>query len=254
VRVLGRFFADRGAYALDLDIADDLSRLNNHRPELLIYEDGGEYLRTADQGAAALIALLLFGPIGLCTMMSASMVRRDERRFQFAREFSLTHPGCLNSRGLPLLLRARPQKPKRPSQWAFLRTSWFGLIAAQTWIILAIVIFAIKAAAYVPIRGLRIRVNRPEITMRVPGIQPMRIRLERAAGHRPNIYIDSQLTSWDGFASDLQKGLNVRPPAWPIYLESDADIDWGYAVETIDAIHGLHAEVILLAPTKTAGR
>lgn len=68
------------------------------------------------------------------------------------------------------------------------------------------------------------------------------------------VYIDSQATSWNDFTGHLQKELSLRPPNWPIYLESDGDVDWGYAAQTIDAIHGLRAEVVLLPPTIGAQR
>jgi hypothetical protein len=44
----------------------------------------------------------------------------------------------------------------------------------------------------------------------------------------------------------LKKELSRRPPDWPVYVDGDPDLEWQYPAEAIDAIRGLHAEVILL--------
>lgn len=51
---------------------------------------------------------------------------------------------------------------------------------------------------------------------------------------------------WEDFDIVLQKELIRRPPNWPVYLEGDPNMEWKWAVKTIDRIRGLGAEVVLL--------
>jgi len=65
--------------------------------------------------------------------------------------------------------------------------------------------------------------------------------------NRPDIYIDSNQVSWQDFEPALREKLALYPPHWPICLDGDPGMDWQYAVEAIDTIRGLGAEVILLS-------
>ena len=60
------------------------------------------------------------------------------------------------------------------------------------------------------------------------------------------LYVNSQPVAWQDFAAILQLQLIQRPPGWPVYLQGESEMAWGEAVQAIDTIKALKAEVILL--------
>src|SRR3954454_18595887 len=82
----------------------------------------------------------------------------------------------------------------------------------------------------------------------LPGIQPVLVEV-RLAEHsqRPEIYVNSQPVQWDDLEAVLRKQMSIRPPSWPVYLQGDANMDFGWAAKAIDIIRGAHAEVMLVA-------
>ena len=50
----------------------------------------------------------------------------------------------------------------------------------------------------------------------------------------------------------LRENLAYYPPHWPIYLDGDPAMQWRDAVEAIDVIRGLGADVILLTRQQRA--
>jgi biopolymer transport protein ExbD len=109
-------------------------------------------------------------------------------------------------------------------------------------------VWVLQTLAWTGSTGLTIHLVNPGITAKTsPWIQPLRVRLEAVNSRaRPNLYIDAQLVSWEDFSAVLHKELNHRPPNWPVYLEGNGNMEWRQAVQAIDAIRGLHAEVVLL--------
>jgi hypothetical protein len=270
-RILGNFHADQGIYILNLDVHEDESRLNSHEPRLVIFESGGKFWSSSAHREYVLLALLLLVPVGIGTIIRAAILRRQEKLDVFARGCCLTHPAALGNAGIEhfekrLLMRTRAYletvgghrlRKRRPSkQWPFSRISWFGLIAATTCVMVFIAMSVAKSLDHVVSTGLRVRLLRPGVTAeRSPGIQPLRVRVASdGRSVHPRLYVDSQLVSWQDFGALLQKELSRRPPDWPVYVEGDPDMEWRYAAETIDAIRGLRAEVVLLTEEPASPR
>jgi biopolymer transport protein ExbD len=115
-------------------------------------------------------------------------------------------------------------------------------------LVLFLVCVVLEASSRRPTIGLKIRLLRPGVEgERSPGIQPLRVhvgydRLNR----RPTITVNSQPVPWEDLAVALRRELWRRPPNWPVYLDGDPDMDWGNAVQAMDVIQGLHAQVVLL--------
>jgi len=124
----------------------------------------------------------------------------------------------------------------------------FGLLSSIIYLILVIEACLFYSWDHPILYGLRIHLLKSEAPARSrPGMQPLRVRLEsHLPVVRPNLYVDSQLVPWENFETVLQKQLNRRPPNWPVYLEGDRNVDWLYAMNAIDKIRGLQAEVVLL--------
>jgi hypothetical protein len=152
--------------------------------------------------------------------------------------------------------RNRHRKLILPNAPAFSRLSWFALLIVIGLILLTISFGVLQILAYrVPI-GLRVRLVRPGIPAQsTPWIEPLRVRVVFAGPKvRPNLYLNSQLVSWEDFGTVLQGELNRRPPHWPVYVEGDPDLEWQHVVKAIDAIRGLQAEAVLLTTATASPR
>jgi hypothetical protein len=260
-RALGTFHANSGRYILELSLLQDASRLNARRPYLVIFESGGGRRRAYDAEGLAIVALLLSLPVGVSLLIRSGIVRRAEKQDAFLRTWPLSQPGPQP----PIPGIARPRsgnvelrhcRELRPwSAWPFSRTSWYGLIGTNAYLVILLPIWVgISGMPLVP-KGLVVHLAKPGIAAQSSaGIQPLRVRVEAVMGDvRPKLYIDSRLVAWEDFGAVLQKELSQRPPNWPVYVEGSRDMEWGHAVRAIDTIRGLHAQVVLLTPSRESG-
>jgi hypothetical protein len=264
-----------------LDVLKDGSRLNSFTPRLVVLECGGEHENTEDRVLGAFWSFLLLFPVGTFVIIRSAILWRQEKSDALLRSHSLTQPGpqpqLTGAGGAPLLFpRTHVGGPTRlytrigdeyrhwelrPSnRWPFSRTSWFGVLGGIIYLLFYIVtwVVLVQLGHRIPV-GLRVHLLRPGVTaQRGPGIQPLLVHLVSAGPKaRPSLYVDSEPVSWEKFAAILQMKLRNRPPDWPVYLQGEGpDLDVGPVVEAIDAIRGLHAEVVLLTrrPAPTRGQ
>ncbi len=261
-RVLGAFNAGKGQYVLDLDVLQDGSRLNAGTPHLVVFEAGYWRWNTVDQEAGFFLVSLLLAAAGTYLILRSAMMRRRERLNGFATACSLTQPG---PQSRDLQVDAQPsaihsvtagwhyQRKLRPSnERTFSGLSSYGLIAAITYTLLFLIIWVIQSMDQPMPIGLKLHLWRsgaPALTS--PWIEPLRVRLKSAGLIvRPSLYVNSRLVRWEDLGYVLEKELRRRPPNFPVYLEGDPNMDWGYAVNAIDIIRGMHAEVVLLTPAR----
>jgi hypothetical protein len=268
-RELGAFQADKGRYVLNLDVLRDGSRLNAGTPHLVVVEAGSAGADADYQRTRAFFVFLLFAPVGLCLILRSAILRRQEAFDAKARACCLTQPGTPaiagvgHFRGTPAqaAMRAgsgvvggnRRRNLGPPKRLPFPRTSLFGLVAAIIFILVAISFGVLKTLGRPTYQGLMIRLLQPPAPAQAsPRIESLLVRVEFAGpGVRPNLYVNSQLTSWGDLSTVLRKELGRRPPTWPVYFQGDPDMPWEYAMEAIDVIRGFQAEVVLLTARTT---
>jgi hypothetical protein len=245
---VGGFYAKSGVYALDVEVLKDAGCPNSAHPRLRVVTLTNSY-------AGFTSPLLWLCTIGMCTGGILLVIGGGQRlRKPPPPVAPSVHNGTV---GGHFRWQRRPSKA-RP----FSGISYFGLIATITFLLVSISIGFIQTGLRLVPKGLRIHLVRPEISAErtpsvQPAIQPVLVRLESGErSGRPNLYVDLRLVSWEDFGMVLQKQLNQRPPNWPVYLEGDPGMNWGWAVEVIDTIRGLQAEVVLLtsAPASPRGQ
>lgn len=276
-RVLGTLRAGKGHYILDVDFALDGSRLNTGAPHLVVLETGGVREQTSGVGDCAILLFMLLAPVGAFLFIRSAAWRRAEELEALARASSLTRPwaefpaslavagagtsqfdavGRLQrtSARLTASVYARTTGARlclgtdRSKKPAFARVSWYGLIAVQCCLVLAVpACFLQFGFRPIPV-GLRVHIPRPPApTEADPGIQPICVRLEsHLLGEPPGLFVDEQPVPWEDFETVLRKGLSLRPPIWPVYFQGDPNMEWKWALVAVDRIRGLQAEVSLV--------
>ncbi|HTS46593.1 MAG TPA: hypothetical protein VMH05_01550 [Bryobacteraceae bacterium] len=235
---------------LRLEVLKDAGAINVLEPRLEIFEDGNKYYQATAHRYYAFLGVLLLAPIGICILIHSAIIHRQEKQGAFLRNWSLTRPGP----GSPIsgLFSRRtvavPRLKLPPVRQRIPGLPSIALIAVLTFEIVFIPICLIQVAMLRPHTGLRVRIRRTGITNpRSPGIQPLLVRVVyRGATVRGDLYVGAELMSWQHFPSALTNELKLRPPDWPVYVEGDPDLQWSSVAETIDAIRGLGAEVVLL--------
>lgn len=265
----GMFSASAGRYTLDLDVRDDGSCLNAASPRLVIA--AFEYLHPEvdDNLIHAFFLSLLLAVTGFNLFIHPYSARRHEEL-----TCSLTEPGPQpplidSSSGLPEVAVSRSRrtptaspttarehdrrKLSRSYVWPFQKASWFGLIASFICFFVLILICVLPSFRLVP-RGLPIHLLSPAIAAKAQaGVEPLLVRVESdGRSVVRSLYIGSHRVPSEDFDTVLRKGLAVRPPTWPVYVEGAPNIEWQSVVKAIDELRGLHAEVILL--TSREGR
>ena len=166
-RVLGRFNGNGGRYILDLNVLQDGSRLNARTPYLVIFESGGERWGAYDAGWRAFAALLLSFPVGVAVLIRSGIVRRAEKQDALLRTWPLSEPGpqppTLGTRTLPGSIDLRHHRELRPwSAWPFSRTSWYGLIGTNVYLVILIPVWLMSPRPLVP-TGLVVHLAKPGI-------------------------------------------------------------------------------------------
>jgi biopolymer transport protein ExbD len=121
-----------------------------------------------------------------------------------------------------------------------------ALMIVIVFMMLALPAQVMSAWAWVPTVGFRVRLMRPGIDgVPSPGIQPIRVHVG-FDGTRRVVTVNNEPVPWNRLGVALRRELRLRPPDWPVYVDGDRDMEWGRAVEAIDVIQGLHAQVVLL--------
>jgi hypothetical protein len=124
----------------------------------------------------------------------------------------------------------------------------YSVIVTNAFILIAMSIGVLQIIRNPSSTGLRVRLLHPKVTtVSIGGIQPLRIQIRFInRDTRPMLYLNSQPIPWKNLTATLEIELSRRPPDWPVYLESDREIEWENAAKAIDIIRGLHTEVVLL--------
>jgi hypothetical protein len=231
---LGLFRGGMGVYSLDIEVLKDASCLDARHPRLKVSAERESY----DDTCALLSWLCIFSiGSGASLLVIAGKGLRGKVTPPVAPQLQLGIVGAH-------LRWNRRSSIKRP----FLRPSWFGLIAANTFLLILIPLWVLQSGFHPVPKGLLIHLLKPKDSVQgLPWIEPLLVRVE-FAGHykRPNLYLNSRPVSWEELGPELKQGLIGRPPNWPVYLEGDPDLDWKFAVDVIDTIRGLQAQVVLL--------
>lgn len=261
-----------GTYVLDLNVLRDGSRLKADAPYLVVFEQGGTRAWIRDQMTDGAVAFFLLAPIGTFLLIRAAIWRRVRRLDALARDCSLTQPwyqlrqpvaaaggsrsgtagekprkapapaaARVSSLSVPGYRYPKP-KPNPANRPAFARMPWTALIMLLCCLVIAAPILNPVLNPPVP-WGLKIRILRPGVqSPSIPGIRPLLVRVARGR----ELFVDSQAVSWEDFDSVLRKELSRRPPNWPVYLEGDPNLEWGWPARVIDHIRGLQADVVLV--------
>ena len=140
------------------------------------------------------------------------------------------------------------RKPARVLPFSGL--SYFGKIAALFYTVLFLTFWFVTADAHIGPVGLTVHLMRPRVMGEPsPGLQPIQVRVTlRGSSKAPDVYLDSRRVSWDDLPLVLRAELSRRPPNWPVYVEGDPNMNYGFAVKAVDAARGLGANVVLVAP------
>jgi biopolymer transport protein ExbD len=91
--------------------------------------------------------------------------------------------------------------------------------------------------------GLEVHLQPPSAPQHDLGIAPLRIYID--AHHK--VYVDSQPVGWEDLASVLRKGMALRPPGWPVYVDADRDLEVQWPMRAIDIVRGIQMEVVLVS-------
>ena len=256
--------AGPGRYTLDLDVQDDGGCLKASKPRLRMLASREPYDELGDQG---LLSLLLIAT-GIISFAGSDVARRREARASFARAHCLTQPGPQSPMAVSspeparvripwVASRGRVWRTKAPHVWPFARLSWYSLLATITYLLLVMIIWVLQAWKPTVPLGLRVFLEMPAASVQsTSDLRPLYVRVTGNESNGPTgLYVDSRpVTSWEEFDEVLRKGLRLRPPNWPVYLEADPDLEWQKVVKPIDAIRGLQAQVVLLARPRARPR
>ena len=235
------FPGEVGTYDLDVEVLKDASCLGFAHPRRRVYTDKGRY---------AFVISRLLGLFAISMGAGASLLL-----IAGADHFRKPLPPVTLDFGSGIIRRHLPLKRKPSKGQLISGFSSYGLIAANTYLVILIPVW-VMISGEPRVQGLVVHLAKPGIAAQsTPGIQPLRVRVEAAAGNvRARLYVDSRLVSWEDFEAVLQSELNRRPPNWPVYVEGSGDMEWGNAVRAIDTIRGLQAQVVLLTPSTASGR
>jgi hypothetical protein len=77
-----------------------------------------------------------------------------------------------------------------------------------------------------------------------PWLKPLVLRIDA----QERWFLDGEPVTPEDFPAALKKSLSRRPD-WFVYLEADPNLDFRAPARAMDMIQGLHAKVILMAPT-----
>jgi len=261
---LGGFNVGDGRYVLDVIVSHDGGRFNSFNPRLAIFEAGGAQEASANQGSLAFWCGIVLITLGAGTVISSALHRLNEKFNSLLIAWPLTQqeshlPPLKRVEGRVAVLATRRPIPaeyllgdhRSSARYPLTNLSSFSLIAGTLFLCTFVFILILKCLDRAPRMGLPIHLPQlSQLSQEVPKMQPLLVRVELATSKsprdRPRVYFGSRPIAWVDFDTALQKELSRRPPNWPVYIEADSDMEWGWVVQTIDRIHGLSAEVTLL--------
>ena len=267
---LGEVQAGSGRYVLDVHVSRDGSRFNAFGPHLMVFEVGGEQETVGGQGFWAFWGLIVLASLGTGAVVCSAIRSRHEKSDSFFKAWPLTLPQpqlapprtdsgaprreAIATRRAPIVteyyLGDRRASARRP----LTGLSSIALMMLLTYFIVVVAMWSAYWFPLIPV-GFKVRLLRPGVAAQAsPGIQPIIVRVaceKRTAsdGQRrplPTLWVNRKLVAREDFETVLQKELNLRPPHWPVYLEGDSEMDWQHAVQVIDIVQKLHAQVVLL--------
>lgn len=247
---------------LDIDVRDDGSRLNAASPRLVIAVFRYRHQEVDDNLVDAFFLSLLLAVTGFGLFIHSYNAQRHEALICPLTVAGPQLPLAASGSGLPeRAIRPRRIHPNPPATarkygcrelsrlyvWPFQKLHWFGLIASCIFLSTLLGIFALQSFRWAP-RGLPIRLLRTDIgTKAQPGVEPLLVRIDADGGSVVrSLYIGSHRVPSKDFDIELRKGLAVRPPNWPVYVEGAPDVEWQSVANAIDEIRGFNAEVVLL--------
>ena len=246
---IGRFHADTGLYRLDLDVA--------RRPaNLVVYEDGGLFLRSTAHGAHVLTVCEIVLPLAFATLVIGAVRRREERQAAADRQWTLTPSGPLPGAPIPgAPIKVAPRRrlkqiaARMPSVAGPFNLSRQMLSIVQALALIWAVFVVCWAMERMPPHGFAIRTIRPNVKLiSAAGMMPLRIRVLGSDHAERGLQIGAQMIDRADFAAFLAREIPKCPPDWPVYVDGDPDLDYGSVAWAIDAVGAFGAKVILLTP------
>jgi biopolymer transport protein ExbD len=250
--VFGSFYADAGRYTLDFEVLDNGTCLNAGSPRLTIETFRDRHPEVDDNVTNAFFLGLLLAFTGINLFVHSYRARRQQEP-----ACPLTEPGpqspLIDGRSsVPTNSRAVASKYdrlklRRPYVWPFQKPGWFGLIAFSVYSVLLIIDLLVRTRTLFP-TGLAVHLLRPEVAVETqPGVEPLLVRVEgEGFSAVRSLYIGSWRVPSQDFDTVLRKGLDTRPPSWPVYVEGDPDLEWRAVVKVIEEIRGFNVKVVLL--------
>ena len=222
---LDGFYSGPGAYDLDIEVLTDASCLNAANPRLRITAYRQDY-------ESRHWTLSWLGGLSMGTGLSLLVI-------------------AARRRNRPVLVATRP-----PARWKKFERKRDPLFALPSFAMMCVPVLTILTFIMMVGRvlehwipyGLPVRVLRPGyLAQPTPGLDPIVVRLTLSGQNpRPDVYIGAQLVAWEEFETRLLREIGQRPAEWPVYFEGDPQMDWQWAAQTIDRIHGLPAEVVII--------
>jgi biopolymer transport protein ExbD len=243
---LGNFTVARG-HVLDLDVTGNGSALDLGSPRLIIYLAGHEQEDASARIHTALLLCFLGIPVGIFMLIRAVITNREERAAAFLRSNSFTQPGGLGSPTSKNPFRITfSEKRYGPRQQTGAHGPLYPRLPTMSLILVSVLEVAGMASWLVSpftSRGLPIRLLRHGyVSQPSSRIQPLLIYVDR--DHR--LLLSGQVVPPGDFESVLRSELPLRPPAWPVYVEGDHNLEWLYVVRVIEAVQPYGRNVVLL--------
>jgi len=233
----GFYGENNHVYTLDVEILKDASCLDAAHPRLQVFANGTDY---------TYLASILFWLCAVCAGTGVALLLIEWNRLY------KKLPTPVRRAEQPGMARTSAGWKVRPKKaLPFSRMPSFGYFAVNLlWILVAIMMIG-RVLEFYGAYGLRVRILRPDLHgQSTPGMDPILVWMRLTGGNsNPDLYVNSQLVSWEAFGAALQNEINQRPPEWPVYFKGDPEMDWRWAGQAIDRIRGLQAQVVLLTPS-----
>jgi len=232
---LAYFDAEKGIYALEVEVLSDASCLTSQHPKLRVSTSRSDY---TDYANPLLSLSALFFGVGISMLVLSHISQFADSA---AWTVSLGHSGTI---GVYFQWAQKFQLKK-----VFYGLPAFGLVTVFTLFTVWVPVVLLSNWT-VPPQGLKVHLVTPKaLSMTAePSLPPVLVQLKYDGSRGgPKLYLNSRPVSLGSLENELKKELKLRPD-WVVYFEGDPDLAWGEAVQIIDIIRGVPAEVVLLTP------